>query len=230
MKINLKKIFKNSSMHCFSFKFPMRVFALMIILFFMAAAGLLTYRGGVEIWGFFRKAEIAETMPGKFISQMLGWMAAAATFVQSGSLIWNKLSYWGQNIDNYIAKIMFHKPYFLDEVEFLLKEIRKLINKANSELLEVSMLLIYSPEDFKELKMAKHKLDNQLTGNLKKADEGRKKVVALLKKNEPYDSINRQRKARADEMLNNFTLQLINTYQKNRDLIKQSASCQENAQ
>jgi hypothetical protein len=210
--MKVSKPFKTLLGHGLSFKLPLRLLAILAILFLTLAVGVLTYRGGVEIWGFFKVEHIAATLPGRFISQMMGWMMAVSTFVQSAPVIWNKLSAWGQQIDNLMMKWIFHQTYFLDEVKALLGETRKLINAMNQQLLETSKEITYGK------KLSLEKSNEIFSHSLKKAYENCEKVVALLKNNEPYDNWSRERKTRADEELNNFTLQLTDTFQKSQAL------------
>jgi len=197
--------------HIFSFKLPLRLLAILAILFLMLAVGLLTYRGGVEIWGFFNIEHIASTLPGKLISKMMGWMMAVSTFVQSAPIIWDKLSAWGQQLDNILMKWVFYKLYFLDEVENLLNETRKLINTMNEHLLETSKEITYA-------KNLNEKRNKKLEEYLKKAYKNCEKAGALLKQREAYENWTRKRKADADKELNTFIIQLTEIFQKNHEI------------
>lgn len=177
----------------------------------MLAVGLLTYRGGVEIWGFFNIEHIASTLPGKLISKMMGWMMAVSTFVQSAPIIWDKLSAWGQQLDNILMKWVFYKLYFLDEVENLLNETRKLINTMNEHLLETSKEITYA-------KNLNEKRNKKLEEYLKKAYKNCEKAGALLKQREAYENWTRKRKADADKELNTFIIQLTEIFQKNHEI------------
>jgi len=204
--------------HIFSFKLPLRGIALIVIIFVTLAAGILTYRGGVEIWGFFKVEHIADTLQGRFISRMIGWTVAISTFVQTAPIIWNKLSAWGQAFDNMMIKLIFRREYFLNESETLLKEIRKLINKANGEILNYSKKMIYNDSISVQNNFSafKEDLDKQIRHFIEKSEQCREKIVSLLKNNEAYDSTNRKRKKSAEEELNHFTVQLTDTFNKNR--------------
>ena len=80
----------------------------------------------------------------------------------------------------------------------------------NSELLRVSKERMYSTE------LSHEKLNKQFKLSLKKAYDYFEKMIHLLKKHDPYDNINRERKSRADEELNNLIVRLTETLEKIR--------------
>lgn len=204
------EIFETLLGHGLSFKLPLRVLAIFAILFLTLAVGVLTYRGGVEIWGFFKVEHIGATLPGRFISKMMGWMMAVSTFVQSAPPVWDKLSSWGQQIDNFMMRWIFRKSYFLDEIEELIGKTRKLINIMNKQLLETSKEIVYAK------KLPHEERDKTFGESLKKAYKNCEKIVELLKQHEPYDNEARKRKTHADEELNYFIIQLTEVFQKSR--------------
>ncbi len=114
-----------------TFKLPVRIFAVLGVFYLSMSTCIFTYKAGGEIWQFFQLGFIAPLRMGKVIMGIMGIFVGLGTFVQIAPVVWDRLSKWGQDIDNLIAKYLFKKKYFLDEAEELLRSIRKRINQSN---------------------------------------------------------------------------------------------------
>jgi NurA-like 5'-3' nuclease len=186
---------------------------------------IFTYKAGGEIWQFFQLGFIAPLRTGKMIMGTMGAFVGLGTFVQIAPVVWDRLSKWGQDIDNLIAKYLFKKKYFLDEVEELLKSIRKRINQSNKVIDDLNWNIV--SEKFSQaghLKPEHEDLHCAFSKYLSEAEKEYKKVIKLLKKNDAYDNLNKERDNKADEELNRLIVQLTDSLMKVQQLINETAT------
>lgn len=209
---------KKYIMRFISFKVPFRLFAMMSIIFLVSATAIFTYRAAIEIFDFFQKNELAKNFLTHIIAWIMATLISAGTFAQSAPIIWDKFSYWGQIIDNYLLKWIFKKKYFLDEIEDLFSQVRKQINIAN-DLIFRCYQEIYMNKKNQELAIdILDKMDGHFKVQLHESYVVCKKIIFLLQKNEAYDAISNERKAKADNNLNEYIHQLAACYEKHFEI------------
>jgi hypothetical protein len=205
-----------------TFKFPLRIFAIIGICYLSMSTCIFTYKAGGDIWNFFHLGHVAPSRTGRSIAGVMGILVGLATFVQIGPIIWDRLSKWGQDLDNVAAKIFSKKLYFLDQVEESLQKIRKIINTINSTVHDIHWRLSLDTSIGKQSRMKMlHTLENILHKDLAEADRQYNQTIKLMKENEAYDNINRERKAKGDEDINTLTIQLTDSCVKIKRLINQ---------
>lgn len=205
--------------HILSLKFPFRLSALAIILLLLSATYVFTYRGLLDLLDFFNKGHFVKTILEHIISLIIALLISAATFIQSASIIWDKMSNWGQTLDNIVLKYTIRKTYFLDEIDDLFRKARKSINIVNKELLDIYKNITFYHLEQSTILFLHLRLKNNIRLELRKADLYCFKVISLLKNNEPFDNINRERKNNADTQLNQFINQISDNFQKIRVLL-----------
>lgn len=210
-----------------SFKLPLRIFAIIGVLYFSMSGFVFTYKAGGELWEFFRLGFLAPLRIGKVIIGIMGVLVALGTFVQIAPVVWDRLSHWGQDLDNQVIMYLFSKRYYLDEVEELLKKIRKKVNKINTLIHHINWQLITNINKYSiNYASSQEKLREAIDTYLIEADKEYKQVVELLENNNAYDNINDKRDKKADEELNVLTIQLTDSFIKVQNLLKKiTADC-----
>lgn len=203
-----------------TFKLPLRIFAILGVLYLSTSTCIFTYKAGGEIWEFFKLGFIAPLRTGKIIMGTMGALVGLGTFVQIAPVVWDRLSKWGQDIDNVIIKRLFKRQYFLDEAEELLRGVRKKINQSNKIIDDLNWKIV--SEKFTKVSQltSEHKdLHQAFTQYLSQAEQQYQKVIKLLSKNDAYDNLNKERDTKADEELNRLTVQLTDSLMKIQQLI-----------
>lgn len=216
-----KNYFKNTIINnIFSIKFFFRVFAIIAVLLLGIVTTIITYKTIVDVWSFFHLGHLTSIKLYKTINFIIGLLIGTATVIQSYSAIWDRLSYWGQCVDNFIIKRLTGKTYFLEEVNEALQFIRKLVNQINFQFQQY-----YWETDIQQKstnnKYIVLKLETLLKHNTAQAIQLYHKVIKLLKDNECCDNINKERKDEADELLNSLIAQLADNTKQINEFIKQ---------
>lgn len=202
------KPFKNLSSYVFSFKLPFRLFAFLGIFYLSASTAIFTYKAGSEIWSFLQWDYIAPSRLGKNIFSIIGLLTGLAIFAQIAPIVWDRLSYWGQAVDNQIIKLFTNKMYFLDEADILMKDIYKYINQANCNINSIYWKFIYDKKNINTSDEITHVIQQDLIQANKKYHT----ALNLLKSHTACDYINQERAHKTNENLNIVINQLTNCY------------------
>lgn len=217
--IKLSSYFRNTYI---TFKLPLRIFAMLGVVYLSMSTCIFTYKAGGEIWEFFKLGFIAPLRTGKLIMGTMGAFVGLGTFVQIAPVVWDRLSKWGQDIDNLILKYLFKKKYFLDEAEELLSSVRNKINQSNKIFDDLNWKIVSKKfTQIGHLTPEHDKLYEGFTTYLSKAAQEYQNIIKLIKKNDAYDNINQERDKKCDEELNRLTVQLTDTLMKIQQLLNQ---------
>lgn len=214
MKLTYKKIFFN---YLLTTKLPFRLFALTLILFLFLVTIVVTYKAGIDILSFFK----INYSHSQYVKNMLLFVSISigiTTIVQSAPIIWDKLSYWGQVIDNYLLELLFNKKYFIFLINQSINNIRESLNQINLQLqkYEWNYALCHYKVDHRQQK----EINDFILTNIKNIIQQCYSIMELLNENEPSDNISRMSKANADMQLNILITQVTDMLVKLRSLNK----------
>lgn len=212
MMISLQQILSylnkfNQKFELFSFKLILRGLGIIAILFLAGITVALTYKAYIELLMFLKLSPDSPLVFHKSISYSIAIAVGIATAIQSYQIIWDRLSYWGQCIDNVVIYIFTGKKYFLQETSDLLNNIAKEINKINMKIQENSWERIIRNDFYKNrsnLENYTHEINNKIAAVIDQL----RKVIHLLKHNNAKDSINKKNESIAERDLNSLIRQV----------------------
>lgn len=183
------------------FKSLFKLFAYVVIFLLAIVTIFITYKTQVDVWEFFKLGKIDTNITVKYFMIIVSVLIGVATVVQSAPIIRDKLSYWGQRIDNQIIYFLTRQKYFLYEVEDLLSEIRKLINNMNANL-QKFMLPLIEIADRKHRNRINGKITELIEIDVRLSIKLYTQITTLLCENDVYDNINKRKKEEANDLLN----------------------------
>jgi hypothetical protein len=179
-------------------KLLFRIFAAITIIILGATTMIITYKTQIDVWIFFKFGELKNYSVAQYIMISISILIGIATIVQSSPPIWNHLSNWGQQVDNFlILKFTGHK-FFLYEAEEQLNEMRKIIIQTNTTLQNY----IYQIAIDKVPKDLNEKISKVIKYQIFPAIKLYSNVVKILKENQTNDNINKSKKDKTNIRLN----------------------------
>jgi len=186
-------------------RLPLKLVAILVISFLGLATFIITYKTGLDVFIFFHSDVFFSSRVEKISSLIVALLITSATLVQSSPVIWEKLSYWGQAIDNWIALHLMRKIYFLNASFALLNKARNKIDEANSILQDY----LWKKINGESLNQSDTEtiIKKLLETNILTAINVCKQVDQLLNEGKPKDRTNAERKGEARTLLNNLIAQ-----------------------
>jgi hypothetical protein len=195
-----KQLWAKKIIHTFcTFKFPLKLLAFILIVFLGLITLFFTYKASIEVWDFIKLAYASEGIK-KDVAILIAFIISVATLIQSSPIIWQRLEYWGQNLDNFLIYLITKRRYFLDEVDSKLKNSQDKINYCNFKLQEYNWDLNFS-STIDQMKVVTE-LDELLSKEINNIKADCMKAHVLLGKCNPTDTINIQRKINSENNLN----------------------------
>jgi hypothetical protein len=177
---------------------PMRLIAMVIILSLVSATVLYFY--DILISGFSRLTwkgqPLVSPLHSEYASAFMSITIGLGILAESAPTILDKLTFWGQIIDNKIIKYYYHKPYFLDEASHLLLKTRLLFNRTNFHLQAIAIPTDNSVCNEKDLK--------KLSNKVKNIKNNCQKINTLLEMNRAQDPTHLKKQEHLKQLLNNL--------------------------
>ncbi len=190
-------------------KFIFKILALFAAIFLFGVTAAFTYKAYVDLIDFI-KLEHTSLFIRIYLAYSVALFVAIATIIQSFPIIWNRLTYWGQSIDNLILRCFTNKKYFLDAIEEREKNLSTLINDANKELQSYSWNMLNTNNSEEDINDIKKKIQNLIDNQIKNAINECCHIDNIIKNNQAKDSINNEKKEKLSKQLNNFIINLTN--------------------
>jgi hypothetical protein len=181
-----------------TFKFPLKIIALIVIVFLGLITLFITYKASIEVWDFINFKFISQDFK-KSTSIFIAVIISVSTLIQSSPIIWQRLEFWGQHLDNFLIYLITRKKYFLDVVDNELKQAQDQINHCHFKLQEYNWNVSFSSINKNKITA---ELDELLNKEINRIRNSCVKSRAILQKCEPTDITNIQRKLFLENNLN----------------------------
>ena len=207
-----------------NFKFTFRIGSLFASVLLFGVTAAFTYKAYVELLEF-TKIEFLNNshfFRVKF-AYIVALFVALATLIQSFTVIWDRMSYWGQCIDNWICLLILHKKYFLDESQSQLNEVHKTINTVNRLLQKYTWNTLTDPQYLKNNDAIKNEIKFSIDDSMKSVIKKFHHLNELISSHKAKDNTNQQKQNKTIEQLNELTVNITETLRYLRE-IKQHLS------
>lgn len=198
------------------FKISGNILALIAIPLLGITAWLLTYngvRGAIDsIFG----VKTAHESTKLFVSY-LNWACSAlvglGSMIPSATPIWNKLSFWGQALDNTIQYFFNNKIYYLDTAGELVKDSFKVIHEVEDIILQLYQIEYQSDEYVdKKTALTKRKIHSILS-RLTVAESKLTQAADVLQDKTPTNPIDADKDRELDENIIKAKRDILLLYQ-----------------